>query len=307
MTQACTYQLLMIEPVRFGFNEQTATDNRFQKDTGGELQQQALAEFNAFVQLLRDNRLAVMVIPDSPEPHTPDSLFPNNWISFHSDGSLVLYPMYAPNRRLESKQAVLDQVRNTFQVSRMIDLRHFEMEGHFLEGTGSMVLDRLNGVAYACLSERTHESLFNEFCRIMDYRPVAFHAFDLSGAPIYHTNVMLCVADRYAVICSDAITDEGEKKKVLDSFEGTGKVVIPISQEQMAAFAGNMLQVVNMDGESLLLMSSTAYHALDQQQRQQLEGYNRLVHAPLDTIETAGGGSARCMLAEVFLSPVYNP
>jgi hypothetical protein len=305
MTTQCTHQLLMIEPVRFGFNEQTATDNRFQNNTGHSLQEQALAEFNGLVQLLRDNKVAVMVVADTPEPHTPDSIFPNNWISFDADGTIVLYPMYAPNRRQESKQPVLDQLNRAFQVSRTIDLRHFTMEDLFLEGTGSMVLDRVNRLAYACISGRTSETLLNEFCRIMDYRPVVFHATDAAGIDIYHTNVMLCVGEQFAVICLDAITDEDEKQRVLDSFASTGKMVIPLSREQMNAFAGNMLQVATMEEELLLVMSSQAYRALDDDQKTLLESCNRIVHTPLETIESAGGGSARCMLAEVFLPIAY--
>jgi hypothetical protein len=294
--------LLMIRPVNFGFNAQTAVNNAFQSEQAAPgTQEKARQEFDEFVDLLRKNDIDVTVVDDCPLPHTPDSIFPNNWISFHSDGTLVLYPMFAENRRQERKPAVLDAIHQKFNVSRTLDLSSHEDESFFLEGTGSMVLDRDSMVAYACISPRTDPVLLNDFAELMEYRVVSFDAMDKNGQPIYHTNVMMCIADRYAVICLDAIPAQHEKELVSSFIGESGKKIIPISLEQMNHFAGNMLQVQNLKGEKLLAMSSQAYNALRQEQRELLSSFNRILHAPLDTIETNGGGSARCMMAEVFL------
>jgi hypothetical protein len=292
----------MIRPVSFSFNAQTAVNNTFQtKNNAGDAQQKALDEFDQFVSLLRKNGVDVIVIDDTTEPHTPDSIFPNNWISFHQDGTLLLYPMYAENRRAERKSHVLEKISSQFRIERKIDLSNYEKDGLFLEGTGSMVLDRDNRIAYACLSPRTNEKVLNDFCRQMNYTAVLFNAIDESGKPIYHTNVMMCVADQYVVICPDSIRNNeqrsGTEKVILES----GKQIIPISYPQMNHFAGNMLQVENADGEKLLIMSSQAFESLRSDQVLQLTGFNRIIHSSLTTIETNGGGSARCMMAEVHL------
>jgi len=294
--------ILMIRPVHFGFNAETAVNNAFQvagKDSGA--QEKALAEFDAMVVLLQQNGVNVTVISDTDEPHTPDSIFPNNWISFHEDGTIVLYPMFAPNRRLERKPAIITGIAAKFNITRTIDLSRYEQESAFLEGTGSMVLDRQNKIAYACLSPRTDYFVLTEYCEKLGYTPVSFDAMDKVGRAIYHTNVMMCVADRYVVICMDAIPAEHEKEMVTETIQKTNKDIIPITLEQMNHFAGNMLQVNNDKGEPLLVMSSQAFNVLSKQQVEKLNSYNKIIHSPLTTIETNGGGSARCMMAELYL------
>jgi hypothetical protein len=296
-----TAHLLMIQPVNFGFNAETAVNNSFQKNTGSNCQETALIEFSEFVALLRKNKVDVTVIEDSLSPYTPDSVFPNNWISFHDDGRIFLYPMFAVNRRMERKTAVLETIKNKFSVTGIIDLSKYETDRLFLEGTGSMVLDRENKIAYACISPRTNEAILNEFCRLTNHKPVTFRSADSKGADIYHTNVMMCIADSYAVICLDSILNAEERKKVIALLEETNKEIIDISMQQLNCFTGNMLQVMNTDKELLLVMSTQAYESLTAVQIAGLQKYNRIIHSSLHTIETAGGGSARCMMAEVFL------
>lgn len=291
----------MIEPVNFGYNSETAVNNSFQKkssDTG--VQENALKEFKNFVSLLLQNKVHVHVVKDSASPVTPDSLFPNNWISFHDDGCVFLYPMFAQNRREERKQTVIDYIKNSFQVTAIHNLSSFEEEQIFLEGTGSMVLDRKNKIAYAALSPRTNVIVFNKFCSTTKFKPVTFTSRWTDGSPIYHTNVMMCVAETFVVICLESISDQDEKDTLLENFKNTGKEVIEISYEQLGHFAGNMLQIKNMDGEMLLVMSTQAYQSLTEDQISRLLHFNRILHSPLDTIETSGGGSARCMMAEIY-------
>jgi hypothetical protein len=297
-----TSNILMIKPVNFSFNAETAVNNAFQVAGNDEkAQEKALKEFENIVQKLRDKGIKVTVIQDSPDPYTPDSIFPNNWISFHDDNVICLYPMYAQNRRLERKPAVLDLIKNNFKEEKVIDFSAFETKNLFLEGTGSMVLDRDKKIAYACLSPRTDREVLEEFCKAMGFHSVSFNSVDDKGKAIYHTNVMMCVADRYVVICLDSIPEKSEREKVEQSILDSEKEIIPISLDQMNHFAGNMLQVNNPAGEKFLVMSSQAYHSLTSSQIKKLEGFNAIIHAPLDTIETNGGGSARCMMAEVFL------
>ncbi len=296
-----TAEILMIEPVNFGYNSETAVNNSFQKkssDTG--VQENALKEFKNFVSLLLQNKVHVHVVKDSASPVTPDSLFPNNWISFHDDGCVFLYPMFAQNRREERKQTVIDYIKNSFQVTAIHNLSSFEEEQIFLEGTGSMVLDRKNKIAYAALSPRTNVIVFNKFCSTTKFKPVTFTSRWTDGSPIYHTNVMMCVAETFVVICLESISDQDEKDTLLENFKNTGKEVIEISYEQLGHFAGNMLQIKNMDGEMLLVMSTQAYQSLTEDQISRLLHFNRILHSPLDTIETSGGGSARCMMAEIY-------
>jgi hypothetical protein len=297
-----TSHLLMIRPVNFSFNAETAVNNAFQVagNTTG-VQEKAKHEFDTFVTVLKNNGVDVTVVDDEPEPYTPDSIFPNNWISFHGDGTVVLYPMYADNRRLERKPAVLNEIAGKFSISKTIDLSFYENENTFLEGTGSMVLDRENKIAYACLSPRTDYFILNDFCEKMGYTSEEFDAMDKNGLPVYHTNVMMCVADRYVIICLDSIPAEHERNHVIEIIKNTGKEIISISLDQMNHFAGNMLQVNNDKGEKLLVMSSQAFESLTKEQVQKLSGYNTIIHSPLTTIETNGGGSARCMIAEVYL------
>jgi hypothetical protein len=294
----------MIRPVNFSFNAETAVNNAFQvadAGAGDQAQDQALAEFEGFVQLLRDNGVDVTVVQDSPDPYTPDSIFPNNWVSFHADGTVCLYPMYAVNRRHERKPGVLDAVAERFTIGRTLDLTAYEKNDLFLEGTGSMVLDRDNKTAYACLSPRTDRQVLFDFCQKLGYTAELFTAVDAGGQAIYHTNVMMCVADRYVVVCLDSVQDQPEREHLAATIRHSGKTLIPITLDQMNHFAGNMLQVHNENGEKLLVMSSQAYDSLTPGQVRQLDGFNRILHAPLATIEKNGGGSARCMLAEIHL------
>lgn len=292
----------MIKPVAFDFNAETAVNNAFQQQGSNEaVQEKAETEFNGFVQKLTAAGIDVTVVPDTPIPHTPDSIFPNNWISFHHDGSIVLYPMYAVNRRAERKQHVFDTIQTKFAIKHTIDFTEREHQNRFLEGTGSMVLDRDNRIAYACLSPRTEKTLFEEWCVQLGYKPCSFHAVDENGGEIYHTNVMMCVADKYAVICLDSIRSTAERNMVTYTIEKSGKQIIDISYSQMNHFAGNMLQVKNNKGEKIVIMSSQAYASLTADQVNEITSFNRIIHSDLSTIETNGGGSARCMLAEIFL------
>jgi hypothetical protein len=301
MPRQTTSHLLMIRPVQFAFNKQTASNNAFQSVQDHNAHELALKEFDNFVILLRRHGIDVTVVSDTPEPHTPDSIFPNNWISFHDDACIVLYPMYAGNRRQERKSHVVEKLEEKFKIENRLDLTTYESKDLFLEGTGSMVLDRQNKIAYACLSERTSKDVLADFCHQLGYRAVAFKATDASGFPIYHTNVMMCIADQYAIICLDAIADPQERSSVMDEIQNTNKKIIPISRAQMNHFAGNMLQVNNTSGEKFLIMSSQAFASLAPDQITDIRQFNSILHSSLDTIERNGGGSARCMMAEVFL------
>jgi hypothetical protein len=243
----------------------------------------------------------VTVVDDTADPETPDSVFPNNWVSFHEDGTLILYPMFAPNRRRERKPGVIAEIAKKFLIKSTFDLSGYEQKDQYLEGTGSMVLDRDKKIAYACLSPRTDEIVLEEFCERTGFQPALFHAKDGKGLDIYHTNVMMCVADRYVVICLDSLPIPAERKKIESIILESGKEIISINMDQMNHFAGNMLQVQNRNGEKLLVMSSRAFESLDENQRKKLTSYNGIIHSSLTAIETNGGGSARCMMAEVHL------
>jgi len=297
-----TSHILMIQPVHFSFNDETAVNNSFQnKSDHANVQAKAREEFEQFITVLRAHDIDVTVVEDTPNPHTPDSIFPNNWISFHEDGSICLYPMFAVNRRLERKPSVLNAIEQKFTISHTNDFTAHEKDALFLEGTGSMVLDREKKIAYACLSPRTNQQVLNEFCNTMHYKGVSFVAVDAAGEPIYHTNVMMCVADDYVVICLDSIKDRNEQQLVKESINNSGKIIIEIDFDQMNHFAGNMLQVHNTRGEKFLVMSSQAYRALLPKQIETIQSFNKIIHSDITTIETNGGGSARCMMAEVFL------
>jgi hypothetical protein len=308
MKNQTTNTILMIEPVNFGFNEQTAVNNFFQqKDVipESDIQELAHSEFLHMVEILRANGINVIVVKDTEQPHTPDSIFPNNWISFHEGGQAVLYPMFAENRRNERRRDVIQLIEDQGTVINNVDdFTFWEEQNLFLEGTGSMVFDRANKIAYAALSERTDKSVFLQFCNIFEYKPVYFHAYHSVGEqqqlPIYHTNVMMCVADRYALICTNSIVDDIELVRVFDTLEQTGKEVIPISRHQMDSFAGNMLQLENKEGKKFLVMSQSAFDSLYEHQIEQLKAYNELLVIPIPTIEKVGGGSVRCMMAEIF-------
>jgi hypothetical protein len=293
----------MIRPVNFGFNEETAGSNAFQNRNADKtgIKQKARQEFDAMVKVLCENGVDVIIIEDTPEPYTPDSIFPNNWVSFHADGGVFLYPMQAENRRLERREDIINQLEDRFVVKHVIDLSRYESENKFLEGTGSMVLDRENKIAYACISPRTDRELLALFCEKTGYKEVSFHAFDEYHQAIYHTNVLMCIGSKFAVVCLDSITDEDEKNAIVTILKLTHKEIITISFNQMNNFAGNMLEVKNKDGENLIVMSQSAFNALDQSQKSELNKYGKLVYADIKTIESNGGGSARCMMAEVHL------
>ena len=299
-------RVLMIRPARFESNPLTAASNRFQgkSDASPEAQQAAaLREFDGLVDALREAGIDVVVVDDTPEPHTPDSIFPNNWISLHADGRVVLYPMEAANRRTERRTDVIDYLNNNLGllVSEVVDLTGHEDAGHYLEGTGSIVLDRANRVAYACLSSRTHLDPLGDFAQRMNYEVVAFDAVDSDDVPIYHTNVLMNVGEELAVICDAAIPREDQRAAVLGRLQDTGHDVVCLSYAQLEAFAGNMLELRNEEGERVIAMSQQAFDSLNQEQLGKLRANGRIVSTPIDTIEQSAGGSVRCMLAEVHL------
>ena len=299
----------MIRPVAFRMNEQTTINNYYQKVIDGlspeTVNTKAQEEFDTLVNKLRIVGVDVTVVDDTLEPSTPDSIFPNNWISFHDSGDVALYPMFAENRRLERREEILDILEDKgFEVSEIMDYSSAEDDGFFLEGTGSIVLDRENDKAYCALSPRADEELFIEFCEDFEYTPVIFEAFQTIGKErkiLYHTNLMMCVADTSAVICADCIDDKKERKMVLDSLKSDGKEVVLITEEQMNNFAGNMLELQGTDERRYLIMSASAHKSLTKKQIAQLEEHITIISSSLDTIEACGGGSARCMMAEIFL------
>ncbi len=294
-------RVLMVRPARFAYNEQTANNNFFQeKREIANINEKALVEFDNFVKVLRDNKIEVIVVQDTESPYTPDSIFPNNWFSTHQTGELVLYSMFAENRRAERKQDVLEAIRKHFSADKTIDLTFWEKENKFLEGTGSIILDHSNKIAYACRSIRTDENVFIEFCRLMNFKPLLFNSFDENNKPIYHTNVMLSIGENFAVVCAESISDKNERKSVLDSLHQSKKEIIEISMDQMNHFGANVLEVNSIDNESCLIMSESAENTFTTDQKNVIKRYSKIVSSPLQTIEQAGGGSARCMLAEIF-------
>lgn len=299
--------ILMIRPASFERNPQTAVNNFFQQTTVAEINTnlEAQLEFDVFVEKLLSIGVQVLVVQDKKEPKTPDALFPNNWISFHQSGSVALYPMFAENRREERDENVLKLLEsNGYIIDEIVDYSSAEKEETYLEGTGSMVLDRENRYAYCALSDRANEDLFIEFCEDFEYHPVMFaatHAVKGALRLVYHTNVMMCIADRYAVVCLESIKNNKERKKVIKALSDTEKEIVIINEMQMHHFAGNMLQVLGANKQTYLVMSTAAYKSLSAAQREQLEKYNPIIHSNLKIIETYGGGSARCMMAEVFL------
>jgi len=302
-----TADILMIRPASFCANEQTAASNRFQQSPVSKshtnAQGAALAEFDALVQALRNANVRVRVFDDTIAPTTPDALFPNNWVSFHADASVVLYPMLAPNRRLERRMDILASLSKDFgfHTRRIVDLTHRESENVFLEGTGSLVLDRVNRIAYACLSPRTHIDALGEFAQLLDYEVVAFEATDSAGVPIYHTNVLMSVGTKFSAICSESIRD-CDRNAVLDALRSTGHALIELTHSQMNDFAGNLLELATPAGGRVVALSQRAAKALTEPQREQLRTCaGPLVTAAIPTIETLGGGSVRCMLAEIHL------
>ena len=295
-------EILMVRPYQFYFNQQTAANNFFQSNINIEnANELAIAEFDAMVEKLRAHQIKVNVVQDTKDPSTPDSIFPNNWVSTHEGGTLCLYPMFAQNRRAERKLSVIDFLESNYQIQNTLDLTDLEKEGIFLEGTGSMVLDHQNKLAYGCLSERLDKNAFYEWCDKMQFKAIAFKAVDDKAQPIYHTNVMMCMGDQFVVICLDSIPNEKEKQMLVDSFDQTNKEVIEISQDQLNHFAGNMLQVFDINEKPHLIMSEQAHTSLDPAQVKSLEKYNPILPISIPTIEALGGGSTRCMMAEIYL------
>ena len=307
--QQTTNSILMIRPVAFRMNEQTAVNNYYQKVLDNLLpatvNAKAQQEFDAFVEKLRAVGVNVIVVDDTLNPDTPDSIFPNNWISFHENADVVLYPMFAENRRKERREEVLDLLEEQdFEIENIVDYTDAEEDGYYLEGTGSIVLDRTNAKAYCALSPRADEELFIEFCEDFDMHPVIFEAFqtvDGERKLIYHTNVMMCIGETFAIICSECIDDKKERKMVLDFLKADGKEIIVITEKQVNNFAGNMLEVRGSNDKKYLVMSDSAHQSLTAKQIEQLEKHAQIISSSLDTIEACGGGSARCMMAEIFL------
>ena len=306
MKKQITNTVLMVRPVRFRMNEETVVNNYFQEEMdlkNEEINRQAQQEFDAFVHKLREVGVKVIGVDDIYEQNTPDSVFPNNWITFHQNGNVAIYPMFAENRRRERRENILDKVEEEgFLIENVYDYTDAEQENIFLEGTGAMVLDRVHRKAYCALSPRADEELFIELCEDFEYTPVIFKAYqkvDGKQVPIYHTNVMMALGENFAVVCLDTITDKSERKNLLHHLKEDKKEIISITPEQMCQYAGNMLQVQGKDS-TYLVMSDAAYNALTPQQIQTIEKYTQILHSNLETIETCGGGSARCMLAEVF-------
>ena len=296
----------MIRPCQFFSNPQTAGSNKFQgksKLSNKELQEAALSEFDMLVSKLREADMNVYVFEDTPEPITPDSVFPNNWVSLHDDGTIVLYPMEAENRRLERRLDIIDTLKEEhgFCVKTIIDMSYLEDKEEYLEGTGSMILDHVNKIAYACLSSRTHKNALLDFSKKMGFSPISFCAKDALGSDIYHTNVIMSLGEKLAVLCEDAIPLDFEKKLVKDSLQSTGHQIINISLDQMTSFAGNVLEVISKSGEHLMLMSERAEKSLTKKQKSTIEKYCRIVSSPIQNIEDSAGGSVRCMIAEIAL------
>ncbi len=296
--------VLMVRPACFGFNEQTAASNEFQQRPSeiASAASQALREFDRLATALGDAGVEVIIAPDDPEPPRPDAVFPNNWVSFHADGTVVLYPMLAPNRRLERREEVIEQVRlaGRFRISRCVDLTAHERQGHFLEGTGSLVLDRAARVAYAALSPRTHLAVLGEFAQALDYTLVTFDTAGPAGTPVYHTNVLMALGRRFAVICAEAVPDDAQRAALLAALSAGGREIIRIDPAQMQSFAGNLLELDGASG-ALIAISRAAWNALEPAQRSALERQGAVLLADIPVLERLGGGSVRCMLAEVHL------
>lgn len=301
-----TNKVLMVRPVAFGFNEETAVNNHYQKKgnlSNYEIQEKALFEFDEMVSKLKNIGIDVKILQDTKTPHTPDSIFPNNWFSTHSDNTVILYPMFAKNRRLERREDLYDIFENINEI-KTLDYSQLENEGVFLEGTGSLVLDRKNKKAYCSLSERADERLLNVFCDDMGYKKIDFRSYqtvDTKRKLIYHTNVMMSIAENYAILCADAIDNKEERQKVIDELKANKKEIIYISEEQVENFLGNAIELKNKDGVSILIMSSTAYNILTEKQKNIIEKYSVILPVDVKTIEKYGGGSARCMIAELFI------
>jgi hypothetical protein len=299
-----THTIMMVRPANFGYNQETAANNLFQTEDGSlstdEIRRLAQEEFDEMVKKIRSKDIEVIVVEDTLEPLKPDAIFPNNWISFHEDGRVVTYPMYSPLRQQERRVDVLDLFRERFALKEWIQMEKAERIYQYLEGTGSLVLDRVHRIAYACVSERTHPDQLKEFARLMDYEVVDFHSADRNGDPVYHTNVVMSIGERFALICMESVKAPEEKKKLYEHFRLTGKEVIEISLEQMHAFAGNLLQLRSRESKNIIVISRAGYDSLSEDQKTRLSKHGELLPVAIPTVEKYGGGSARCMIAEVF-------
>ena len=299
-----TNHILMVRPANFGFNEETAESNAFQTNdhsmSASEIQKKAIAEFDNFVHQLRSVGVNVIVAEDSAYPVKADAIFPNNWVSFHQDGTIITYPMFAPVRRLERQESIINSIKSEFETGQWIHLESSEIENRFLEGTGSMIFDRPNKIAYACLSPRTDNLILDRFCELSGFKKVVFTATDELGKEIYHTNVMMALGETFCVICLETVADEKERGSLIHILNETSKEIIDISMQQMSKFAGNMLQVRNDAGERYLVMSEQAFKSLHTDQIARIQSHCKILSIPIYTIEKYGGGSVRCMMAEVF-------
>jgi hypothetical protein len=294
------HSVLMVRPKSFGFNPETAASNAFQSK-GEEDMKIVLGEFDKMVDLLRAHEISVHVIEDTPEPVKPDAIFPNNWLSLHQDGAAVLYPMMARNRRLERRMDIIEGLKDVFQIHKLIDISKEENHERFLEGTGSIIFDHVNRFAYACRSPRTNESILNELCEKIGYKPIVFDAVDETRKPIYHTNVMMSVCEKFAIVCLDAIQNDADQEKVLENFNNTNRKVISISYDQMKSFAGNVLEVKSQSGENFLLISETALKSLLPGQVNAITQFSEVLPISIPTVEKIGGGGVRCMVAGIHL------
>ena len=299
-----TDTILMVRPARFCYNAETAITNHFQHElflSADQLQLQAAAEFDNMVSILQGNGIDVMLIDDTPDPVKPDAIFPNNWISTNAEGIISVFPMQAVSRRAEKRSDIVESLSQRFIITGVEDWSHYEKEEQFLEGTGSMVIDHEHKIIYACLSPRTHQDVVEKFAAVHGYRAITFIAHDERGKEIYHTNVMMSVGEGFAVLCPKAITDHNERVAVTQLLEATGHEIIYITHEQMNAFAGNLLQVKNTAGEKFIVMSQTAFNALEEEKKETLQNYGSLLPVDVSIIESVEGGSVRCMMAEIFL------
>lgn len=303
MSKQITDTILMVRPAHFGYNKETARDNAFQQSPGTiearKIAQNARLEFDQMVDILREHDINVIVIKDTDEPIKTDAVFPNNWISTHSDGSIRLYPMYSKIRRSERRTDIKDLLINDYNFNKIIDYSHYEQESQYLEGTGSMILDRANGIIFACHSQRTNRMLLDQLARELNYKLCVFDAVDGTGTPYYHTNVIMTLGEKLAVICLESMIKE-DRERVSNKLYESGREIVEISRNQVLYFAGNMLELHTTKGNHIMVMSSTAYKNLTLSQKNMIRKYDQIVHTPLDTIEKYGGGSARCMIAEIF-------
>jgi hypothetical protein len=300
-----TNSIFLIRPSNFTFNLQTASTNTFQNNLeilGNEYHKKVMQEFDTFISKLKSNGLNVFVFEDTDYPQKPDAIFPNNWLSLHSNGTVILYPMFAENRRHERRMDIIESLKKKFRISTILDLSHHENTGEFLEGTGSIVFDHTHKKAYACLSPRTHKNLFLIVCENLNYKPIYFSAFDEHGKEIYHTNVMMCIGEKFVVVCLDSIVNKNERHLIVEHLKENNLEIIDITYQQMNNFAGNMLSIKSNTKRNILVMSQSAFECLTTAQKETLTKYNELLPVCIQTIESIGGGSARCMMAEIFLT-----